>query len=167
MTGANEPSTITAAGPTGFHLGTASFFVWIDWVLGQWVGELKVRGQPRNELRPAGYRPPSPSTAVVVHVADPVGGGVGVGNAETFSPVAVRFPNLASVRRIRSCKGYSLAVTSVAARSPERTAPSINPYMTAEVSVPAQWMRPHGSRRAVPNSVSTPGGAWPIIPPPE
>ena len=35
-------------------------------------------------------------------------------------------------------------------RSPERTAPSTQPHMTAELSVPAQWMRPHGSRSAWP-----------------
>jgi hypothetical protein len=61
----------------------------------------------------------------------------------------------------------SRSITSVAARSPERTAPSMNPYMMAEDSVPAQWMRPQGSRRAGPYSVSTPGGVWAIIPPPE
>ena len=41
----------------------------------------------------------------------------------------------------------SRASTSSAARSPERMAPSTHPHMTAELSVPAQWMRPHGSRR--------------------
>src|SRR6185437_1355041 len=40
----------------------------------------------------------------------------------------------------------SVASTSSAARSPERMAPSTHPHMTAEVSVPAQWMRPHGAR---------------------
>jgi hypothetical protein len=40
----------------------------------------------------------------------------------------------------------SRSIISIAARSPERTAPSMNPYMTAEVSLPAQWMRPQGSR---------------------
>jgi hypothetical protein len=69
-------------------------------------------------------------------------------------------PNQATV--IASC-----CITSVATRSPERTAPSMNPYILAEVSVPAQWMRPQGSRRAGPNSVSTPGGVWLIIAPPE
>lgn len=39
------------------------------------------------------------------------------------------------------------AVASAAARSPERIAPSTQPHMTAELSVPAQWMRPQGSRR--------------------
>src|ERR1700722_551900 len=61
----------------------------------------------------------------------------------------------------------SAAVTSLAARSPERTAPSTQPHITAELSVPAQWMRPHGSRSACPNSVSTPVPVWPIMPPPE
>ena len=61
----------------------------------------------------------------------------------------------------------SCCITSAAARSPERTAPSTQPHMTAELSVPAQWMRPQGSRSAWPNSVSTPVGAWLSIPPPE
>ena len=58
-------------------------------------------------------------------------------------------------------------ITSAAARSPERTAPSTQPHMTAELSVPAQWIRPQCGRSAWPNDVSTPGGAWLIIPPPE
>ncbi|EUA00427.1 hypothetical protein I547_4717 [Mycobacterium kansasii 824] len=61
----------------------------------------------------------------------------------------------------------SVVMTSLAARSPERIAPSIQPHIVADVSVPAQWMRPHGLRSACPNWVSTPGGAWLIIPPPE
>ncbi len=40
----------------------------------------------------------------------------------------------------------SASVTSAAARSPERMAPSIHPHMTAELSVPAQWIRPQGAR---------------------
>src|SRR4051812_8954995 len=58
----------------------------------------------------------------------------------------------------------SRAITSAAARSPERTAPSTQPHMTAELSVPAQWMRPHGSRSAGPNSVSTPGRGGRALP---
>jgi len=42
--GTKRPLTITPAGPTGFHLGTAGYYGWNDWVLGQWVGELKVEG---------------------------------------------------------------------------------------------------------------------------
>ena len=40
--------------------------------------------------------------------------------------------------RLYSQKGYPLAITSVAARSPERIAPSIQPHICGEVSVPAQ-----------------------------
>jgi hypothetical protein len=40
---------------------------------------------------------------------------------------------------------FSRGITSVAAR----TALSMNPYMTADVSVPAQWMRSHRSRGRV------------------
>ena len=42
--GAKRPLTITAAGPGGFHLGTAGYYGWNDWVYGQWVGDLKVEG---------------------------------------------------------------------------------------------------------------------------
>lgn len=53
--GSKRPLTITAAGPTGFHLGTTGYYGWNDWVYGQWVGDLKVEG------------------------------GTGLGNAETFA----------------------------------------------------------------------------------
>nr|WP_218162028.1 PIN domain-containing protein [Mycobacterium malmoense] len=42
---------------------------------------------------------------------------------------------------------YGVPAEAAAARSPERIAPSTQPHMTAELSVPAQWMRPQGSRR--------------------
>jgi hypothetical protein len=45
---------------------------------------------------------------------------------------------------------YSPARTSSATRSPERTAPSMYPLNTSLVSVPAQWIRPTGVRRALP-----------------
>ena len=48
--------------------------------------------------------------------------------------------------------------TSAAARSPERTAPSIEPAQKLDVSVPAQWIRPIGWRSAMPKSSSAPGG---------
>ena len=50
------------------------------------------------------------------------------------------------------------AVSVRATCSPERSAPSMYPAHTVAVSVPAQWIRPHGSRSADPNWVSTPGG---------
>ena len=58
--GSKRPLTITAAGPTGFHLGTAGYYGWNDWVYGQWVGDLKVEGshvtdcdKPENARRAA------------------------------------------------------------------------------------------------------------------
>jgi hypothetical protein len=44
--------------------------------------------------------------------------------------------------------------TSSAALSPERTAPSMLQCQCVAVSVPAQWMRPHGSHNALPKFVS-------------
>ena len=50
----------------------------------------------------------------------------------------------------------SPVMTSLAARSPERTAPSIFPYHTGEVSVPAQCSGPIGARTAGPYEVQIP-----------
>ena len=51
---------------------------------------------------------------------------------------------------------------SPAARSPERTAPSIAPCETVAVSVPAQCRLPTGSRTRWPWRVRIPGGRWAI-----
>jgi hypothetical protein len=91
--GTKRPLTITAAGPTGFHLGTAGYYGWNDWVLGQWVGELKVEGNHvTNCDHPDTARQLHQLRDLLVYVEDPVGGGVGVGNAETFALGA--FPEL-------------------------------------------------------------------------
>jgi hypothetical protein len=84
--GTKRPLTISAAGPTGFHLGTAGYYGWNDWVLGQWVGELKVEGNHvTNCDHPDTARQLHQLRDLLVRVEDPVGGGVGVGNAETFA----------------------------------------------------------------------------------
>jgi hypothetical protein len=56
----------------------------------------------------------------------------------------------------------SRPATSDAARSPERTAPSMYPLNTSEVSLPAQCSRPTGARSAAPKSLHTPGGMYPV-----
>ena len=61
--GSKRPLTITAAGPTGFHLGTAGYYGWNDWVYGEWVGDLEGRGKPRHRLRQAGERTSAASVA--------------------------------------------------------------------------------------------------------
>src|SRR5262249_61771829 len=53
---------------------------------------------------------------------------------------------------------YTPARISAAARSPERTAPSIAPYEIVAVSVPAQCTRPNGWRSSDPYLVRIPGG---------
>jgi hypothetical protein len=55
-------------------------------------------------------------------------------------------------------QSHSVVSTSCAARSPDSIAPSIYPIQRVAVSVPAQKMRPTGSRSARPNCVHTPGG---------
>ncbi|BDE14774.1 hypothetical protein Mkiyose1665_44890 [Mycobacterium kiyosense] len=84
--GSTRPLTITAAGPTGFHLGTAGYYGWNDWVYGQWVGELKVEGYHVPDCdQPEIARQVHQLRDLLVRVEDPAGGGVGLGNAETFA----------------------------------------------------------------------------------
>jgi hypothetical protein len=84
--GTRRPVTITAAGPGGFHLGTAGYYGWNDWVYGQWVGELKVEGNHvTNCDSPENARKLHQLRDLLVKVEDPVGGGSGLGNAETFA----------------------------------------------------------------------------------
>lgn len=84
--GTSRPLTISAAGQTGFHLGTAGYYGWDDWVYGQWVGELKVEG---NHIAgcddPAKARKVHQLRDLLVRVEDPLGGGLGFGNIETFA----------------------------------------------------------------------------------
>ena len=84
--GTRRPLTITAARPTGFHLGTAGYYGWNDRVYGQWVGELKVEGNHMTDCDdPKNARELHQLRDLLVRVEDPVGGGVGLGNAETFA----------------------------------------------------------------------------------
>ena len=84
--GAKRPLTINAAGPTGFHLGTAGYYGWNDWVYGQWVGDLKVEGNHMTDCDdPKNARELHQLRDLLVRVEDPVGGGTGLGNAETFA----------------------------------------------------------------------------------
>ena len=78
--GTKRPLTITAAGPTGFHLGTAGYYGWNDWVYGQWVGDLKVEGNHVSDCdKPENARELHQLRDLLVRVEDPVGGGVGSG----------------------------------------------------------------------------------------
>jgi hypothetical protein len=84
--GTKRPLRITAAGPTGFHLGTAGYYGWNDWVYGQWVGDLKVEGNHMTDCdKVENARELHQLRDLLVHVEDPVGGGSGLGNAETFA----------------------------------------------------------------------------------
>ncbi|MCV7282645.1 hypothetical protein H7J88_23700 [Mycolicibacterium flavescens] len=84
--GSRRPLTVTAAGPTGFHLGTAGYYGWNDWVYGEWVGELKVEGNHVTDCdAPANASKLHQLRDLLVRVDDPVGGGSGLGNAETFA----------------------------------------------------------------------------------
>ncbi|HWS94237.1 MAG TPA: hypothetical protein VN306_17640, partial [Mycobacterium sp.] len=62
------------------------YYGWKDWVNGQWVGELKVEGYHVTDCDDAkNARELHQLRDLLVHVADPVGGGAGLGNAETFA----------------------------------------------------------------------------------
>lgn len=84
--GTKRPITLRAAGDTGFYLGPAGYYGWNDWVYGQWVGDLRVEGNhifdshtTENARRMHQLRD------LLVVVEDPVGGGVGLGDIETFA----------------------------------------------------------------------------------
>jgi hypothetical protein len=84
--GTKRPLTITAAGPTGFHLGTAGYYGWNDWVYGQWVGDERIEGNHVTDAdKPENARELHQLRDLLVRVDDPVGGGSGLGNAETFA----------------------------------------------------------------------------------
>lgn len=84
--GTKRPLSISAAGDGGFHLGTAGYYGWNDWVYGEWVGELRVEGNHVTHCDdPATARKVHQLRDLLVRVEDPVGGGVGVGNIETFA----------------------------------------------------------------------------------
>jgi hypothetical protein len=84
--GTKRPLSISAAGDTGFHLGTGGYYGWNDWVLGQWVGDLKVEGNHVTDCdAPATAREVHQLRDLLVRVEDPVGGGAGFGNLETFA----------------------------------------------------------------------------------
>ena len=84
--GTKRPLSISAAGDGGFHLGTAGYYGWNDWVYGEWVGELRVEGNHVTDCDdPATARKVHQLRDLLVRVQDPVGGGAGVGNIETFA----------------------------------------------------------------------------------
>ncbi|MCB0927454.1 MAG: hypothetical protein U0R77_07900 [Mycolicibacterium insubricum] len=84
--GTRRPITVTAAGPTGYHLGPAGYYGWNDWVYGEWVGELRVEGNHVTDCdKPEVARKVHQLRDLLVRVEDPVGGGVGLGDLETFA----------------------------------------------------------------------------------
>lgn len=100
--GTKRPITVTAAGQTGFYLGTAGYYGWNDWVYGQWVGELKVEGNHVVDTDTAeNVRKLHQLRDLLVRVEDPVGGGSGWVTSRP-SPW-VRSPTRASLRRTHSC----------------------------------------------------------------
>jgi len=84
--GTRRPLHLTAAGPTGFHLGTAGYYGWNDWVYGEWVGDLRIEGNHVADCdSPQHARRLHQLRDLLVRVEDPVGGGTGLGNLESFA----------------------------------------------------------------------------------
>ena len=84
--GAQRPLTITAAGPTGFHLGTAGYYGWNDWVYGEWVGDLKVEGNHVTDCdKPENCARTTPATGPAGARRRSGRRRSGLGNAETFA----------------------------------------------------------------------------------
>src|SRR5262249_30210908 len=80
----------------------------------------------------------------------------GLGGDRRYTPSINRPIRSFTAVGVRS-SSYERTRISFAARSPERTAPSIPPYDVVAVSVPAQWIRPNGSRSSDPYLVRIPG----------
>jgi hypothetical protein len=69
-----------------FLLGSAGYYGWNDWVYGQWVGDLKVEGNHVTDCdKPENAQELHQLRDLLVRVEEPIGGGVGLGNAETFA----------------------------------------------------------------------------------
>ena len=62
----------------------------------------------------------------------------GVGDDRVKTAAAKDFGHVGKRRVCQATVSTSFAMTSLAARSPERIAPSIHPHICVEVSVPAQ-----------------------------
>ena len=92
---------------------------------------------------PAAFVAATLGTALVLVWREPFV--LGLGAATLGSGVAA----YAVSARTRA-RAQARATTSRATRSPDSSAPSMQPSETAAVSVPAQWMRPTGSRSAGP-----------------
>jgi hypothetical protein len=112
--GSKRPLKITAAGPTGFHLGTAGYYGWNDWVYGQWVGDLKVEGNHVTDCdKPENARQLHQLRDLLVRVEDPVGGALAsaMRRPSRWAPS----PSEASPRRTHSSKfGRSRSVRGIA-----------------------------------------------------
>ena len=83
--GSPRPITLRALGDTGFHLGSGLYFGFDDRWHGQWRGELHVDGEHVADCRePSAARRLHQMRDNLVAVEDPVGGGTGVGNAQSI-----------------------------------------------------------------------------------
>lgn len=83
--GTKRPITVTAAGQTGFYLGTAGYYGWNDWVYGQWVGELKVEGNHVVDTDTAENVRKLHQLRTFLSAWRIRSVGVGLGNIETFA----------------------------------------------------------------------------------
>ena len=86
MTAASARSPSPRPAPPASTWAPAGYYGWNDWVYGEWVGELRVEGSHLTDCdKPETARKLHQLRDLLVRVEDPVGGGVGLGNAETFA----------------------------------------------------------------------------------
>ena len=91
--GSTRPLSIRPVSETGFHLGTGGYFGWNGRTLGQYAGDLVVDGEHLAAVHtPEVARQVHQLRDLLVHVEDPEGDGVGLGNIETLAVGA--FPDL-------------------------------------------------------------------------
>ena len=83
--GTTRPLTLKPVGATGFHLGTAGYFGWAGRAAGMFTAEEIVSGEKLEGLdKPEVARQAHQLRDLLVHIEDPVGGGVGLANIETL-----------------------------------------------------------------------------------
>lgn len=84
--GTRRPVKVEAAGPTGFYLATGGYLGYGGRNLGMWIGDFVVDGNHVNNTDdPNVTRELHQLRDLLVRVEDPVGGGVGFGNIESFA----------------------------------------------------------------------------------
>lgn len=83
--GSVRPLDVAPISDTGFHLGTALYFGFDGWYHGSWRGDQEVAGEYfSNCADPATVARINQFRDCMIRAVDPVGGGIGWGNCQTY-----------------------------------------------------------------------------------